>query len=544
MTEALLEDSSEAAARVLGQLTSTDNTAATTAVTEPHSLMTQFKDLNGRADTESDNTDRIIDVTQDLDDGLLDKDDGVYEPLESPVIAPVVATPMATAAAAAPGSTSAAGSLSDPTSLVISKLLYLSSKLSYHVVSFSSVWQDGALLSSLEKCLTALRQHPQFLELLPAADAVCSVLHDRCVHSGNSVEFETAMGALVNGLGLTKDAKLAAEKEKSAAAVLVGLKTTASLSSRLPQGPSRRKLWTQIDEFWLQLAAGVLEQKETQWRQQKKKEKEINQSDTTTSAASEEDIQIIAISSLITEFYILDAPVVVKIDKIHDVLLSTGLFRGLILSFIKFGRERALESLRRTLLICCSAFTGLLTWAKAVPGFSTAWEYPEFREDGSLERYGAVHAAVFGLAGGDEALARVLLLGDTGGKILQAENVPEVYVTLQLIESVQKAKDRAGRGGKGETVSFLSGSVTAAALESLSSSLRALKVDLDDTKDQDTRRDESEEAEKAREEEKLALSSEEQAGRLAARRAKLLQPECLRLIKGLRAKPGSVGKSD
>jgi hypothetical protein len=117
---------------------------------------------------------------------------------------------------------------------------------------------------------------------------------------------------------------------------------------------------------------------------------------------------------------------------------------------------------------------------------------------------------------------------------------------LQLIESVQKARDRGERRGK-EGASFLPGTETVAALERLGSSLRALKAALDDTEgqyDKIAARDESEEAEKAREEEKLALSSEQQAGKLAARRAKLLQPECLRIIKGLRAKPGSVGKSD
>ncbi len=542
MTEALVQATPEAASQVLGHLTSplsNSATATTAAAAGAHTNLSFNLDLNGHADTENGNTDRIIDVTQDLDDELIDTDadNGSYEPLESPVAA---SETMPTSSFSSIGGGGTAAN-SDPLVEVISKIQYLSSKLSYHIVSSAAAWQDGILLSTMEQCLTALCRHPHFLELRPAAGAVCNLLHDRCVHSGNPVEFETAMAAVVNGLHLNgKEGVLAGvRKEKeNLAALLLGLSTAASLSSRLPQGPSRRKLWTQSDEFWIQLAAGVLEQKEAQWRKQKKK-KTTDISD----GADEDAVQILVISSLIAEFYILDAPLVVTMDKIQDVLLSTGLFRSLILSFINYGRQVSLEALRRTLLICCSSSTGLSTWAKAVPGFSAAWEYPEFREKGELERYGAVHAAVFGQADGDEALARVLLLD---GRRIEAENVPEVYITLKLIESVQKARDRGERRGK-EGASFLPGTETVAALERLGSSLRALKAALDDTEgqyDKIAARDESEEAEKAREEEKLALSSEQQAGKLAARRAKLLQPECLRIIKGLRAKPGSVGKSD
>ncbi|KAL4548052.1 hypothetical protein Ndes2526B_g07261 [Nannochloris sp. 'desiccata'] len=549
MTEALLQETPEAASRLLGQLVTlprgnTSRAAAAAAEgTALQDLRSNLEPLNGVIDIENGASDRISDVTHDVDAVLLDKDEdnGVYEPLE--IFTPVGV--MGAAPARASSTSIVAGS--DFIDEVISKLLYLSSKLSYHNVSSSAAWQDGILLSCLERCLTALRQHPSFLELLPAAGAVCSVLRDRCVHSRNIAEFATSMEAVVKGLSLSKDSTVqgaAGKDEKAAAASLLGLRTAASLSTRLPQGPSRRKLWTQIDEFWLQVAAGMLERKEAQWRQQKKKTKDSTTTATAAAAAEEEDIQIIAISALITEFYILDAPIIVTKDKIQDVLLSTGLFRGLVVSFINHGRELlVLESLCRTLLICCASSTGLLTWAKAVPGFPSAWDHPEFVENGSLERYGAVHAAVFGLANGDEALARVLLLLGNGG--IEAENVPEVYITLKLVKSVQKARDRSGKGGK-ETASFLSGTATVAALENLSSSLRALKVVLDEQdceNDSMATVDESEEAEK-REEEKLALSSGQQARKLAARRAKLLQPECLRMIKGLRAKPGSVGKSD
>ena len=297
----------------------------------------------------------------------------------------------------------------------------------------------------------------------------------------------------------------------------------------------------------------MLEENEAAWRLQKKKNNDNKSGggDVSEIKRKAEDIHIISISSILTEFYIVEAPVVVKIEKIQEVLLSSGLFRSLVLSFISYGREAGLESLRRALLIACASSPGLLTWAKAVPGFSTAWEHPEFAIGGSLGRYGAVHAAVFGLPTGDEALASVLLLGKASSEstAITAEDVPEVYITLQLVESVQKARDRAGKGGKerAERLSFFSGVKTVAALESLSSSLRGLKVELDTIagdNNKDNAFDESEQAEKAREEEKLAVSSEVQAGKLAARRAKLLQPECLRMIKGLLSKPGSVGKSD
>jgi len=561
MTEALLQETPEAASEILSQVSipvsGTDSRAAAADGTAPLDIPSNLEPLNGLINDENGACDRICDVTELEDHVLLNNDDdnGVYEPLEIP-LSPSVAV-------AGPGIASTVtgdfDTVSEPINVVISKLLYLSSKLSYYVVSSPVAWQDGVLLSSLETCLLALRQHPSFLELLPAAGAVCNVFHDRCLHSGNLVEFAACMEALVKGLSLSKSSPAAAtaEKEKSSLAILLGLSTAASLSGRLPQGPSRRKLWTQSDDFWIQVAAGILEQKEAQWRQQKK-----NKGNNTTAAdgtppsfkLEEEDAQIIAVSALITEFYILDAPVVASIDKIQDVLLSTGLFRGLILAFINCGWILSSESLRRTLIICCASCTGLLTWARAVPGFSNAWEHPEFAIGGSLERYGAIQAAVFGLAHGDEALAQIFLRDSRGvsaskDSTLSAEDIPEIYDTLKLVSSVQKARDLAGRGrkGGGATASFLFGSATVAALEALSSSLRSLKVALDDAAGDDntnTTHGESEEAEKLREEEKLALSSTEQAEKLAARRAKLLQPECLRMVKGLRAKPGSIGKSD
>jgi len=563
MTEALLQETPKAATRILDQISSTCSTAVCdgTAPVDPGSNMERLHFFN---DNGNSTNGRIYDVTEVTDAVILDKDDdnGVYEPLESPPSMPGVAV-------AAPVEVSristGTGGLDTANEVVISKLLYLCSKLSYHIVSSSAAWQDGVLLSSLGMCLMALWQSPSFQKLLPAASAVCNLLHDRCIHSGNPAEFEACMEALVKGLRLSKDSTTAAAaavgKENSSSAILLGVSTAASLSRRLPQGPSRRKLWTQIDEFWIQVAAGVLEQKESQWRRQKKKNVVVNTTGSPNSKMpppvklEEEDAQVIAISALITEFYILDAPVVANIDKIQDVLLSTGLFRGLVVSFVSHGWEPTLESLRHTILICCASSAGLLTWARAVPGFSTAWEHPEFALKGSLERYGAVQAVVFGLAYGDEALARILLR-DGGGSptakdslFLSAEDIPEVYTALKLLTSVQKARDYAGRGrkGRGETASLFSGSVIVAALEALSSSLRALKVALDEAAGDDSTgstRDESEQAEQLREEEKLALSSTEQAGRLAARRAKMLQPECLRMIKRLRAKPGSARKSD
>ena len=428
------------------------------------------------------------------------------------------------------------------------KLIFLSSRLNYHLVPSSAAWQDGVLLNATHECILTLRNHPKFLQLLPAVGALCALLQDRIFSTPK--ELEKGVDALINGLKLAKSSETTQVDSSAAnsAATLLGLGIAAALSVRLPSGPPRRQFWTQVRSLWLPAAAEMMERGEMQLLQRSRKTKSTN-SNSNESAERQEHHHLVSIAACISEFYVTDAPLGTKAAQIQDLLLSSGIFRGLVLAFIREGKEPTNEALRRAVLVCCAASPGLLTWASAVPNFSAAWEQPEFCAPGGVfALYGALHAALSSHQHGDEALAAHMLGEERETRDLTVDDVPRLYTTLVLLDAVHRAASASSQGSGSGRQQSVWGSATEAALHSVTVALRSLVASKGDGGDGDISGEktsvavaEDEEAEDAA---KLELNSEVHAGQLAARRAQMLQPECLKLLKGLRAKPGSVGKSD
>lgn len=446
-----------------------------------------------------------LDNNGDRDGSVSDSE--AYEPLEAAPHAAAVPAGPPVAGQAAPGGPGD----------VEAKLLHLSAGLSFHLVASPAAWQDKELTAQAGAALGALRRHPSFLRLLPAAGAVCGLVHDR-IHSSPG-DLEEGLEAVTGGLDLSA----AAGPAHDAAAVLA-LGVVASLCRRLPQGPSRRRLWTQVKERWVPEAAAALERREAARAQRARRAAReaaaVAAPGAEAVAAAEEERHVTALAAALAEFLVTDAPPSVTPAQLQETLLGSGLFRSLVLDFARGeGAVAAAEGLRRALLACRAACPGLEAWARAVPGFSAAWEAAEFGAGGALARHGAVHAAL--AAGGDAALATCL----------ESDDVPTMYETLVLLDIVHRAAARSSASKDGPRA--LWGPATDAALAGAAATLRGLSASGHEGQGQE----EDEEA-------KLEAAPAERAAALAERRARLLQPECLRLIKGLRAKPGSLGKAD
>ena len=455
-------------------------------------------------------------------------DDEPYEPLE----------PLATPSATHTMHIGLINSSQDPNPAGNStegKLISLASRLYFQTVPAASAWQDGSLLDACGQCLTALRKHPSFLQLLPAAGAVCGLLHDRII--ANPQDVEIGLHAIIKGLALqdssggsqaqitatTLDLSNAASK----AAAVLGLGVIGSLSNRLPQGPSRRKLWSQIQDLWLPIAAIMLEICESQRSKRGRRAKTASTKLVESSKEENEEAEerhAVALAACIVAFYVTEAPPAVKVKQITDGLLGTGTFRCLILAFVHSGKIQLLEPLRQAMLVCCAASPELLSWAQAVPGFSASWQGPEFQKGGPFVRYAAVYAALLNQPAGDALLADMLTASK---EQVSSEGISSLHSTLLLMNAVHEAA--RGRNER------LWGPATDLALQHASSELRSMDFGETVVRDGDNLENDFG---------KDGVGSEEHVAQLERRRAKLLQPECLRLIKGLRAKPGTAGKAD
>lgn len=462
-------------------------------------------------------------------------DDETYEPLEP--------FPASVAILDSTHIPSNGSSHDSSTASIEVKVLSLASRLYFHLIPSPSAWQDGTLLDACGQCLAALRTHSNFLQLLPAAGAVCGLVHDRI--QNNPQDLDGGLNAIVKGLDLGESTlnshqqqAVRVSDEGSKAATVLALGIAASLAGRLPQGPSRRKLWAQVRDLWLPAAAAILERCEMERAKRTRRAKTSGNghgaaAEVSSSGEQAEERHAVAVAACIAAFYVTDAPPGTMTAQLHDTLLASGIFRSLILSFNHLGKEPELESLRSAVLVCCAASSGLVSWAESVPGFNSAWQAPEFQQGGPFERYAAVRAALSGQPAGDAVLAAVLLGGD--GEHLEkdqfgSEGVSALHSTLLLMDAVH----RAARGRK---EILLWGPATDTALQAASAALRSMDFSENAVRDGDMLDNTTQDG-------KEGVSREGHAVQLAMRRAKLIQPECLRLIKGLRAKPGSAGKSD
>jgi hypothetical protein len=170
-----------------------------------------------------------------------------------------------------------------------------------------------------------------------------------------------------------------------------------------------------------------------------------------------------------------------------------------------------------------------------MPGVAAAWAAPPFAPGGALALHAALWAWLGGDAGSDAAAAAALAAAAPAA----AERLPALLDALRLLEDLR----RAARGRR-EAV----GPAARAALSGIAAALRAATYVAEDAggaaaaaargsgSDSDSDGGGAEAA-------KLARSAEEQGAALAARRARRLLPECLRLAKALSA-AGGAAKAD
>ena len=412
------------------------------------------------------------------------------------------------------------------------KLLRLACSLAYHKVSAGTVWKDGSVLAAAEGCLASIRAHGRFLQLLPAAGAVCSLVHDRLASC--PAEYDACMTALISALGVSSASFGAARGQLDAgdcAATMLLLGTGASLAQRLPSGAARKRLWVHTREVFLPAAAKLLERCEAQ------RAKRARSGGTARAGVVEEEEErhAVATTSVLVEFFLLSAPPAEARApaQLKDALVASGVMRSVVLSFAAAGAEPAAEPLRRAVLACCASSAGLRAWAHAVPGFAAAWEQPGFQPGGACQLHGALHGCLAGQPGADEALA-CLIQELAGGGV---DGVPELHAALRTLTVVHEAGGGAPAWGP----------AAEGALQAASTQLRAtMTAAATEGSEEAQGGDEGDEEEDAgaAEERKMRRGAAAQAVLLAGRQAARLHPECLRMVKALAAKPGSLGKAD
>lgn len=416
------------------------------------------------------------------------------------------------------------------------KVLLIASKASYHKASAADAWKDGIILRAAEGCLRSIRMSQKFLQLLPAAGSICALLHDRAVAaaSSSSSDCSAVLEALSRALGLADSNNINTPLKDADTSVccLLMLGVVVSLADRLPVGSAaRRQLWRFTRDGMLSLSAQVLERYEVRRskRSRRKGSHEVFLLNATAEVEADEELHAVAMVSRAAEFFVCLAPTELKVPPstpqaanwLQDVLLTSGLHRGITLAFGHHGADPRLQSLRRAVLACCAATPGLLHWSLAVPEFKASWQQPVFLEGGDFCLHGAVFECISGETGkSTETVATCLGQLADGG----AGGVPAVHAALQVLSVVHAAS--RGRVVWGESVDVVLAEITV--------QLRSLS----------NRNGSAENAGNEEEHRKVYRSREEQATLLTDRQAQLLQPECIRLIKQLRSKPDSLGKSD
>lgn len=455
---------------------------------------------------------------------VLDSDDDGdgFAPLQSPASAAAGPANGAAAAARAPPSWEAD---------VAPKVLQLSRRLGYHAVGAAFAWRELQLVDALVHLVRLSWARPS---TRPAAEALCALLHDRMVSAPADVD---RLPAVLDALGVSPHAALDAD---GAAAAALGLGTAASLAGQLATVSARRRLWQEAHDVLLPAGARLLEWREAQRARRARRAGGGGGAPAAARQRAEEEegeAQAAMVVCQLSCHYVLHAPPSAAAPaKLQEALLRGGLFRSLVLLLRDAGAAPAAEPLRRAMLTACAAAPGLAAWAAAVPGFNAAWEEPAFLAGGACELHGAAWAALAEAeaapGGGDARLAAAL----AAQQPLDADRLPGLYASLLLLADLQQASGRGARAPWGPAAG--------AALSSLALALRSLSFAEEEAEGGAGAAAGDPEAEAAADARKLAQTPAQQAPRLAARRARRLQPECLRLAKALAQRPGAAGKAD
>jgi hypothetical protein len=411
------------------------------------------------------------------------------------------------------------------------KVVYLTERV--HVVlgtSLEGVWRDGSVNDAISICLAALCRHPLFWQLLPALTTLCLVVYDRVISCDSAEAVSRGLKMLQEALDSAGFGHADAEvDDKRHTTLLLLLNTAASLSSRLRDASARRQLfiWT-IDAT--EQCGRLLEFCEQQSMTRGKKCSRLEETKERGHDAffGREDAwhAMVAVARLV-EFCVLEAPRSKACLDIPDNLLTTGVFRSLIMSLLRKEIDINSEPLVRSVLLCCSSSSKLRDWANAVPGYSSALHNSQSLRHGKLRLYGALFATLTSSDHNDE---------ETIAACITVVDVATLETTLQIMSAMHACHGRFDS----YTPSMLWGSKTLDALSSASKSLRKLSCSVEQhdamTKSKvDIGGDGRGGA---------AMESEAiQTDALMARQTRLLRPECLRMIKLLMNDPEVADKS-
>jgi hypothetical protein len=352
--------------------------------------------------------------------GVQEDDDSIaYEPLEPMQQQQQRWQPPARAAVApqqSGGSSGQAGGQGLP-----DQLAHLAAHLQYHCMSDSAAWRELRLMQRLAGCLAAARRHPQFLELHGAAQPLLRLATDRI--AAQPAELEGGLPSLLDALGVPSSGTSSSvsvsssrqEAAVAAAAAELALVAAVALAAQVTVPSARRRLWQEVHQRLLPVAAQQLEQQQVALARQAR----ANLGSTAAAGAASACLQpspqqlfTVMLPCQLLYFYVLQAASAGGGGgghQLQEALLNKGgLLRSVVLLFVQLGDQPGAEPLRCALLLACAAAQPLADWAAAVPGFSAAAAAPELQAGGAAQLHGALWRVLLAREGGQLAE----LLGD------------------------------------------------------------------------------------------------------------------------------------
>lgn len=313
------------------------------------------------------------------------------------------------------------------------QLAELAGHLTYHCMSDVAAWRELRLMQRLADCLAAARRHARFAELQAVAQPLLQLATDRMVAA--PLELEAGLPVLLGALGIPSSSGSATgstttsqlDAAAAAAAGELALAAVVTLAAQVASPSARRRLWQEVHECLLPVAALQLEQQQVQLARQARTAARAASGAAGGAAGSQptpRQLYSVMLPCQLLYFYVLQAPPAMATaaaaaggsgSRLSDALLQGGLLRSLVLLFVQLGGTSGAEPLRCALLLACAAAQSLADWAAAVPGFVASTAVPELGIGGEAELHGALWQVL--LCGNGGTLAALLGGGAPAEKV-------------------------------------------------------------------------------------------------------------------------------
>ncbi|KAG2440893.1 hypothetical protein HXX76_003747 [Chlamydomonas incerta] len=391
-----------------------------------------------------------------------------------------------------------------------SRLLRLSSQVSYVLLEDEGLWGDGRLMEGVFQLLRALGAHRHAQELQPLLHAYVGLVADRLAAAPAEI---ARLDSLWDAVGLPALAALPAGARRAGGAgggaggarrgvgqgVLLAeastcLSLVASLAGQLSAASARSRLWQQVHTHVLPLLERCLGELARAVApapaQVAAAAKQAAGGAPAQKGVGPEEVAAIVLVCQVLDFYVVQRP---GNADLAAALKATGVLASLCRLLAAAADLPGGEPLRGAALGIAASSGELHAWMWAVPGVAGALSAAPFQEGGPYEAHGAVWqllassaassvaasskassakagatAAGNGATSGGSSLALNILAGGAA-----PEKAPRVHAFLQLLTKAASCRSGGGgRGGRGGGGSKLWGPEVEQAMREVLAALR------------------------------------------------------------------------